>query len=883
MEDQDKTKAQLQSELADMRQNMRQMSQRLAELEASERQRQQTAEALTRLLELSRVMVSTRDVKVAFDQAIKSAVEIATAADTGSLQLLDGAGQILRTVAVSGAGDELLEVIPFQPGVGIAGHALASGQTINVPDVLADERFISGKLPLRFRSLLVAPLIVKGRPLGTLSLSSKQANAFSPANEILIKLIADQTAVALENARLFTDLRTSEEATRRAERWLRAFIENVEDMVYFRELDGSLMQLEAVNVKISGYTPADFKANRELWREIIHPDDLTRLENFLAAYPDGTPGFQVEYRLLTRNGEWRWIQSRMVGAKDDSGNYIGYYCIDRDISERKRAEEELERHRHHLEELVAERTAELTETNRQLQQEIADRRRAEVALAESEKRYRAIVEDQTELISRFLPDGTLTFVNQAYCRYFGQLSQELVGHNFLPLLPPEDQTLVKEQLASLSQEKPVETYEHQVLKADGGVGWHRRTDRAIFDQHGRLVEFQSVGRDVTEHKLLEEQLRQAQKMEAIGRLAGGVAHDFNNLLTVIMGHGDLLLHNLAGDHPLRQEITEIKKASERAASLAHQLLAFGRKQVLRPRILDLNAILADMSEMLQRLVGEDINLVTMPGENLSLVQADPSQIEQVALNLAANARDAMPHGGQLIIKTANSVLDEAYARQHVDVKAGSYVMIAVSDTGQGMDKQTQAHIFEPFFTTKELGKGTGLGLATVYGIVKQSDGHIDVESQPGRGTTFKIYLPPVTGSPKAQNKRVAEPAVLPGSETILVVEDELMVRQLVREMLILNGYAVLEAGHADAALQICDQHEGPIHLLLTDVIMPGMNGPQLAEEMLKCLPNLKVLYMSGYTNDALIRRGVLQSDIDFLPKPFTPDILTRKVREVLDN
>ncbi len=380
----------------------------------------------------------------------------------------------------------------------------------------------------------------------------------------------------------------------------------------------------------------------------------------------------------------------------------------------------------------------------------------------------------------------------------------------------------------------------------------------------------------------EEQLRQSQKVEAIGRLAGGVAHDFNNLLTVITGYCELLLARLSSDEPMRKEIEQIRKAGERAASLTRQLLAFGRKQILEPKVLDLNSSARDMEKMLKRLIGEDIDLRIAPAPDLRRVKADPGQIEQVLMNLAINARDAMPKGGNLTIETANLELDEAYASRHVGVRPGSYVMLAVSDNGCGMDKEIMARIFEPFFTTKGPGKGTGLGLSTAYGIVKQSGGNIWAYSEPGRGTTFKIYLPQVEEAVVRPRSRRQPTKVSRGSETILLAEDEPELRGLTRRILEMKGYTIIVAGDGTEALEICGRHEGSIHLMLSDVVMPKMSGRELAERLATTRPDMKVLYMSGYTDDAIVHHGILEPGTSFIQKPFTPDSLVRKVREVLD-
>jgi signal transduction histidine kinase len=378
------------------------------------------------------------------------------------------------------------------------------------------------------------------------------------------------------------------------------------------------------------------------------------------------------------------------------------------------------------------------------------------------------------------------------------------------------------------------------------------------------------------------QLEQAQKMDAIGRLAGGVAHDFNNLLTVILGRTEILLEPLPPEDPMRRGIELIRRTAGRAADLTRQLLAFSRKQVLEPVVLDLNTVATEMKDMLGRLIGEDIALLTAPGPGLGRVKADRGQIEQVLMNLAVNARDAMPQGGRLILETAAVELDEEYARRHVGARPGPHVMLAVSDTGTGIPREIQPQIFEPFFTTKEPGKGTGLGLATVYGIVKQSGGHIEVESEPGRGTTFRIYLPRFD-APAATGDRGPRPAAATGgTETILLVEDEEGVRELARDILRANGYTVLEARNGAEALLICERHQGPLDLLLTDVVMPRLSGRDLAERLAPLRPGLSVLYMSGYTDDAVIRHGVLGAGTAFLQKPFTPAVLVQRVRETLD-
>jgi signal transduction histidine kinase/ActR/RegA family two-component response regulator len=403
----------------------------------------------------------------------------------------------------------------------------------------------------------------------------------------------------------------------------------------------------------------------------------------------------------------------------------------------------------------------------------------------------------------------------------------------------------------------------------------------LFDDQGKPIRMLGSHVDITERAELEGQLRQAQRMESIGRLAGGIAHDFNNLLTVMLSTADLAMADLREGDPLRTDFLEIRHAVERAVALTRQLLAFSRKQVLQPAVLNLNTVIANMEKMLRRVIGEDVDLAVVPTEDLSSVTVDPGQIEQVIMNLAVNARDAMPDGGRLTVATQNIELDDTYAAQHASVRPGPYVMLAMSDTGVGMDEHTRARIFEPFFTTKERGKGTGLGLSTVFGIVEQSGGHIWVYSEVGKGTAFKIYLPSsAEGAPARGPARPA--ASTRGTETILVVEDEERLRHLIRRTLESAGYTVLAAANGGEALLLLERHEGTVHLMLTDVVMPGLGVRELAARVGALRQEARVLYMSGYTDDTIVRRGVLEQGIHFLPKPFAPDGLTRKVREVLD-
>ncbi len=507
---------------------------------------------------------------------------------------------------------------------------------------------------------------------------------------------------------------------------------------------------------------------------------------------------------------------------------------------------------------------------------------AQENLRRSEANFRSLVTNAPYGICSCDASGKILDANPAFLDLLGLTSlDDLIGQHIYSLYSDTDQWFdLADYLRSSAPFKGL-TAE---WKRKGGSTVVRISGRSVSNGRKEGKVFELFAEDVTERRALEQQLRQSQKMEAVGRLAGGIAHDFNNLLMVISGYSEFLLERLGAEPHLRGPAQEIASAAERASSLTRQLLAFSRKQMLAPRIINLNYIATENLKMLTRMIGEDIDLVLVPGQNLWSVRADAGQIDQVIMNLAVNARDAMPSGGKLTIETSNVTLDEEYARLKTPLRPGDYVMVAISDTGAGMDAETQSHIFEPFFTTKGP-KGTGLGLSTVYGIVKQSGGYVWVYSEVGRGTTFKIYLPRVAGTGETA---VQVPALIqsqrvePGTETILLVEDEANLRYLARQYLEKQGYKVIEAADGAVAMQIAVAHEAVIHLLLTDVIMPGMNGRELAQRISEIRPNVKVLYMSGYTENVIGHNGTLDAGVRLLQKPFNLRDLKNKVREVLD-
>jgi PAS domain S-box-containing protein len=632
--------------------------------------------------------------------------------------------------------------------------------------------------------------------------------------------------------------RAEKEMRRSEERFRRLFESNTISIVV-ANLAGETLEANDVYLSMLGYTRDELITGRIRWDQMTPPEHWARDRAAVEQLQRTGVAAPWEKELLRKDGARVPVLIGLAMLGESEGSCIAYIV---DLTERRRAEE---------------------------------------ALRASEERYRRLFESNPQPMWVF-DEKTLVFlaVNEAACRHYGYSHEEFLGMTIEDIRPAEDVPALHHQLETESRED-----------RRAGVWRHRKKDGTVIEVEinsnalvlgGREVQL-VLATDVTERRLLEQQLRQGQKMEAVGQLAGGIAHDFNNLLTAILGYADLLATEAGEESPLLGSIEEIRKAGERAANLTRQLLAFSRRQLLEPKVLNLNALVSNIEKMLRRLIGDHVELVTALDPRLGHVRADAGQIEQVIMNLVVNARDAMGKGGTLTIETKDVELDEVFARDHlVTGPVGNYVMLAVSDTGVGMSAETKSHIFEPFFTTKGPGKGTGLGLSTVYGIVKQSNGYVWAYSELDRGTTFKVYLPRVEEWLEPAETAATQAGPLRGSETVLLVEDEESVRSLVRGILESFGYEVLEARSGEQALKMVRQHPGPIDLVLSDLVMPEMGGVDLVSRLRALRPEIRVLFMSGYTDDVVVRQGFLDSGSAFLQKPFAPAALAGKVREILE-
>ncbi len=852
--------------------------------DASQAERLARLQTLTRL---NRLITSSLEMDDVLREIARAAATLMHGA-SASFALVDEA---TRTIELRAWSDEAVgNTYPrtrLDFGEGILGWIATHRQPVNLIDAGADPRFVAPEWLQAhgFRSYLGVPVMLEGALLAILSLNARTPFVLTLEDESLLDSFVGQAAVAIKNARLYTEAERQRRETELTAEITRAISASLDlDTVFQRITDGAkdlvgsdiamicLREGDAdsatvryrVGSRYSEDPTFSIQPGKGLGGQALVTGRPARTDDYA-----GDPRFGKEYLgAIRRDG----VVSAMVVpvVTDERAGGVLYVAnrtprlfTDRD-------------------ETVLLRLAEGAAIALKNAQRYASER-------ESERRYRSIFENANDSIVTYTLDGTITDVNPAVTRLLGYSREELIGRHAAEFANPRTAAEIADRMRrALRGENLPPIVEVVTLSKDGRQVTAEGRMSPMRDPQGNVIGFQAIYHDVTERRRAEEalhrseeQLRQAQKMEAVGRLAGGIAHDFNNLLMVITGRGEILLRRLAAADPMRRDLELIKKTADRAAALTRQLLAFSRKQMLQPKVLDLNGIVASVAQMLQRLIGEDIDLVTLLEPNLGSVRVDPAQMEQIILNLAVNARDAMPQGGRLAFETANIDLDEAFAAANPGASAGSHVLLQVSDTGEGISADVKPHIFEPFFTTKEVGKGTGLGLATVYGIVKQHDGYIAVDSAPSAGATFRIYLKRVDEAPADVDAGAAGAREPRGWETVLLVEDEDGLRELVREILASGGYKVLAAASPDEGLEVARRHGGPIHLLLTDVVMPQMSGRALVERLAPEHPEMKVLYMSGYAADAIASHGILEAGAILLPKPFSSDALARKVREVL--
>jgi PAS domain S-box-containing protein len=742
----------------------------------------------------------------------------------GAIYLGQGAGKLRLACQVGYPESAANRLHDFFGRAELLSDVLATGNPLQVrSETLGDlgNWFGMGKGDAGYFTLV--PLVVSGDRLGVLFIASAQRQLGRDWLR-MATAVGIQIGQAVALARSLSRMRESEQR-------FRAVSANAPVGIFECDASG--------RCRFANPQCQHLLAHAMTWIDAVHPDERQIVAARWREAVESGRGFSIECRFGSAEGHVRWAAVRVVPPPDQGQGYFGTIA---DVTDRKVAEE---------------------------------------ALRQNLELLHAVTEGTSDLIVAKDLTGRYLMVNSAAAAVFGRKPGEITGSTDVQLFPATAAHWIRSTDYDVALTGETKVYEESFAGADGTVRPYLSSKGVLRARDRTVTGTFSISRDMTDHKALESQLRQAQKMEAVGRLAGGVAHDFNNMLTAIMSYAELLHSDLPDEGTLHDNLDEIRQAARRAAGLTRQLLAFSRQQLLEPRVLDPNDIVMGLEKMLRRLIGEDIDLVTKLGSPIGRVRADPGQIEQAILNLVINARDAMPSGGRLAIETADVDLDDRYTSDHGIDGIGPYVMIAITDSGQGMDKATQARIFDPFFTTKEQGKGTGLGLSTVYGIVKQSGGFVWVYSEPGQGSTFKIYLPRIDAPVEAPV--VAAPVrTTTGRETVLVVEDEEALRRVAERILQRDGYTVLVAGSGDEALALAEASKRPIDIIATDVVMPGLGGRELVSRLLAIHPDSKVLFMSGYTDDAVLRHGVPEPGTAFLQKPFSGLSLTRKIREILD-
>lgn len=804
--------------------------------------------ALRMLSDCNQLLIRTSDEHELLTHVCQVIVE------TGGYQLAwigyaeQNAERSVRPMAQFGFGEGYLEALGItwadtERGRGPVGMAIRSGQLViarDLPHEPASAMWLAAARERGFAASISLPLVVAGTTVGVLNIHATQPDAFNADETALLRELADDLSYGI------TTLRTRD-----------AHVQTQQELAYSEDRFARIFQLSPLAICIA----------RMRDRTVLSMNDAAVA--LFGTTRDQIIGQHIDHLWVYDDAAEREIIVRRLASQ---GHILNY---------------ETRIHTNAQTVLSALLSVELVELDGEacgiiIVQDISERKRAEEALQQSERRHAALIAHTWEAIVLITPDGKVSYASPATTRILGYTPDEIVQRNAFELVHPDDRAMAAEHM------NRVLGHPGEIVHAVGRLRSKSGEWRYLEATLSNLIDDPAIGaivnnyRDVTEQRRLQEQFLQAQKMESVGRLAGGVAHDFNNLLTAITGYADLALEGLPADSAPARDIQEILKTSRRASVLTRQLLAFARKQEIEPRLLDLNAVIHDLEKLLHRLIGEDITLMIMTIPQLHAVKADAGQIEQILVNLAVNARDAMPDGGVLTIETTNVTLDEEYVSQHLGVTPGKYVLLAVSDTGTGMSDDVKQHMFEPFFTTKGPGRGTGLGLATCYGIVQQHGGSIAVYSELEHGTSFKIYLPAIAQQAEAPTHEAKTPVSLMGHETVLLVEDALLVRKLAARTLRKNGYTVIEAGDGEEALQLIEAGNLPIDLLVTDVIMPKIQGSVLAEQLSALYPHLRIVFISGYTDGTLFHRQDLLSRGAFLQKPFSPGALARTVREVLD-
>jgi PAS domain S-box-containing protein len=829
------------------------------------------SEDLAALTQVTANAIGTLDIDERLRVLLGRVVEVMRA-DAATILLADGAGLRVRASAgaVAGAVDLTDSTAAVPLGEGFAGAVTAGNASVYVEDATVDPLVTTPLLRERgIRSMLGTPIKRSNMPVGVLYLAWLAVRPCRDRDVHLLEVTAERCATAIQCAQLDQDppARTAgleqpfEQGTRTpresnanlkpSERRFQNLFEYAPDALVMTNAQGIITLVNQQCERFFGWTRAELIGQPV---EVLMPT-RNRKDH---------PGLRARYLQSPVPRAMGGAVSNLWGVRKDGSEFpvdISLNLID----------------------------AEGDGTVVAAVRDLSDRKRSEKALAASEERYRQLVEGASEVFYQVrTPDdplrGELVFVSQAALRITGRDPEQFIRDPamWVKSVHPDDfPALAKSTRDSLSGLTSL-TRHYRIQHVDGTYRTVEDRITPVVDAEDKAIGYRGVARDVTERHRLEAELQQSQRMESIGRLAGGIAHDFNNLVAVILGTVDLALADRPDEDPLSADLREVRRAGERAARLTRQLLAFSRRQILQPRALDLNSVLPETLDMLQRLIGEDITVTLKLAQDLGLVSADPGQIDQVIMNLVVNARDAMPSGGMLTIETQDVVLDEAYAAEHPSMQPGPHVMLAISDTGIGMDPATLGQIFEPFFTSKGPGQGTGLGLSTVYGIVKQSGGSIWAYTEIGRGSTFKVFLPR-TEATLREFEPVQAVTEARGSETILVVEDEDALRRLATRMLESAGFTVLAAATGEEALRLLEHHDGSVHLAVTDVVMPGLSGPDLARRISSRFPEVRVLFTSGYTDDAIVRHGLLTEGTHFLSKPYSVSELTRKVREVLDS